>query len=645
MSSKASAKKATRRRFVKPPAFGAQLWEFSSSLRLLLMILIIAAIPLVVGTFLIQKPLGGFDPAKEIERIGPHLYALFESMSFYNIYHSWYFRGILLMISYNNVCCTIDRFFVKTHRLTSKAVGVIIVHVGVNVVLAGAFYGSQAGVEGFMQVFEDAPEPTDWMFNVTTGDRIPLPFATQLDDFRLVMWDKPDERIFLLDPQTRETQHRVVLDRGRPFPQTHPLGPADYAHQLWWALTGGPKDALRIEAYFPDATMRAVATETGAPDDPWVLELRSSTHAESGEGYLTADSPNRITFVPGQLSAGYTRARTPEQFARALQSDEEAGGDAPTLIVRDIRTGAATRFPARVGETVTLPDGAVSIRILEHIPDFARAPEGGVTSRSDAPNNPALHVELRDGDVVRTGWLLARFAAASVVRSDRYALSFRQGPRAGETAHTVDFVAGPNGERKLVHRLRGAVVDVMDAEPDTIFVLEELGTQMQVVRFLDGATFAFEVVNQSDHPHRPAIQVTLIQDGVSQGTEWLFVGQPLDMADGSTRVVYDRDFAIREFQSDLSIFKNGRKIIDRHEIIVNRYLAVDGYHIYQASYDEKGGRWSGLSIKRDPGIPVIYTGFGFMFLGVFFLFYMRPTLEARRTGRPLFPEAGVDDQF
>ena len=130
--------------------------------------------------------------------------------------------------------------------------------------------------------------------------------------------------------------------------------------------------------------------------------------------------------------------------------------------------------------------------------------------------------------------------------------------------------------------------------------------------------------------------MTLIAGGEVTFSEWLMPGRPMDLPDTTLRFVYDRDFGIKEFQSDLSIYKDGRKIIDKQEIIVNRYLAVDGYHIYQASYDEDNGRWSGLSIKRDPGLKITYTGFGFMFAGVFFLFYIRPVMEARRTGRPLF---------
>lgn len=58
---------------------------------------------------------------------------------------------------------------------------------------------------------------------------------------------------------------------------------------------------------------------------------------------------------------------------------------------------------------------------------------------------------------------------------------------------------------------------------------------------------------------------------------------------------------------------------------VNKPVSIKGWKLYQASYDEKAGRWSRLSIVegvRDPWLPVVYVGF-FMILAGNTLFFWR----------------------
>ena len=619
--------------------FRTQAWKLLASLRLLLVILGFAFIPLAVGTFFKQKALGGFNPDAEVERLGPQLYALLETFGVFNIYHSWYFLALLGLLSLNNVCCTIDRFYVKMKRLTSKAVGVIIVHVGVNVVLVGAAIGNRTGVEGFMQIFEGTQENT--MFDLVSMQQTELPFTVQLDDFRLQMYEEPDQRILFFDAQTRETSDVLTLDATVSLPHTYAIGRHDLLSSLVRFLRGGPDRSVRVERYFPDAHRRMVFEPTEDGSGPWGADLLVTRDDRQVEGYLTSGAPSRMVVLSERLTAAYVRAHTPEQFANALAS--RAGGrvDAPTLIVRDVRTGLETPYPLVVGEAVELHDGAVTLTALRYEPNFTARQGTIAQATGSAPRNPAVQVRLRDGSVERTGWLFARFGAASNVASDRVAVVFRQGLQAGGTPHEVDFVVGPGGERRVVHRVHGEVQTTGEALAGSVLRIEALDLELQVRRYVDGGRPKAVVENQSDEPVHPALEVTIEQKGAEPVTQWLFAGEPGDLPGTGENLVYQRDFAIREFQSDLSIFKDGRKVIDRQEIIVNRYLDVGGYHIYQASYDAEGGRWSGLSIKRDPGIPVIYSGFTLMFLGMIFLFYVRPVLESRRRGTPLIPEAAA----
>ncbi len=57
---------------------------------------------------------------------------------------------------------------------------------------------------------------------------------------------------------------------------------------------------------------------------------------------------------------------------------------------------------------------------------------------------------------------------------------------------------------------------------------------------------------------------------------------------------------------------------------VNKPLTVNGWKIYQQGYNEKKGRWSGLTILqivKDPWLPVVYTGIFMLMAGAVMLFW------------------------
>ena len=56
---------------------------------------------------------------------------------------------------------------------------------------------------------------------------------------------------------------------------------------------------------------------------------------------------------------------------------------------------------------------------------------------------------------------------------------------------------------------------------------------------------------------------------------------------------------------------------------MDRSMEIEGWKIYQLSYDESKGGWSDISIfelVRDPWLPVVYTGIVMMMLGAVCLF-------------------------
>ena len=78
----------------------------------------------------------------------------------------------------------------------------------------------------------------------------------------------------------------------------------------------------------------------------------------------------------------------------------------------------------------------------------------------------------------------------------------------------------------------------------------------------------------------------------------------------------------RIFNSELNIqAKNGKNVTTTIE--VNKPFHIEGWTIYQMSYNTEMGRWSELSVLelvRDPWLPVVYLGIFLMMAGAGFLF-------------------------
>ncbi|PIE88327.1 MAG: hypothetical protein CSA04_02490 [Bacteroidetes bacterium] len=88
----------------------------------------------------------------------------------------------------------------------------------------------------------------------------------------------------------------------------------------------------------------------------------------------------------------------------------------------------------------------------------------------------------------------------------------------------------------------------------------------------------------------------------------------------------------KRYASEVKVYtkKSGRET--RAVIEVNKPLKIEGWKIYQLSYDETMGRWSDISIfelVKDPWLPYVYIGIVFMLIGAIGLFIVAQKEEVR----------------
>jgi cytochrome c-type biogenesis protein CcsB len=65
-------------------------------------------------------------------------------------------------------------------------------------------------------------------------------------------------------------------------------------------------------------------------------------------------------------------------------------------------------------------------------------------------------------------------------------------------------------------------------------------------------------------------------------------------------------------------------------IWMNHPLSVKGYHVFQSSYQQSGGREASIfSVSKDPGQPIVFFGYGLLVLGMSIVFGTRVRLRQR----------------
>ena len=220
------------------------IWALFSSVKLTVGVLLTLAVTSVFGTLIPQMG----NPAQYVAKYGEFLYRLFSVLNLFDMYHSWWFRLLIVLLTANIVVCSIDRLsilwkivFVKTPRFNpaqfrkipikvsfkKKAplqrvkenytpylarafhysrvepsgkgfclyaekgrwtrLGVYIVHLSVVLLLLGGLIGSLFGFDGFVNIGEG--ETVDHI-RLRTGNNVkPLGFSIRCDDFDVSFYD------------------------------------------------------------------------------------------------------------------------------------------------------------------------------------------------------------------------------------------------------------------------------------------------------------------------------------------------------------------------------------------------------------------------------------------------------------------------
>ena len=82
-----------------------KLWKFFASVHLTVVVLIALAASSVIGTLIPQNE----DPMENVERFGKFWFTIFDFLNIFDMYHSGWFRFMILLLGINIVVCSVER--------------------------------------------------------------------------------------------------------------------------------------------------------------------------------------------------------------------------------------------------------------------------------------------------------------------------------------------------------------------------------------------------------------------------------------------------------------------------------------------------------------------------------------------------------
>jgi cytochrome c biogenesis protein len=220
------------------------VWKFFTSIKLTVVVLLTLAVTSIVGTLIPQNE----DPAAYVQAYGEFAFRLFSTLGLFDMYHSWWFQSLIVLLTVNIVVCSIDRLsatrnilFVRKpsfhvsrfRKLKNKETfdddrspeqirtlyasyverafrhsqmentekgfcifgekgrwtrfGVYTVHLSVILLLVGGLIGSIFGFDGFANIPEGETVTSVRLGN--NGKTLPLPFELRCDDFNVSFYD------------------------------------------------------------------------------------------------------------------------------------------------------------------------------------------------------------------------------------------------------------------------------------------------------------------------------------------------------------------------------------------------------------------------------------------------------------------------
>jgi hypothetical protein len=537
------------------------------------------------------------------------------------VYRAWWFQGLLAFLAVNLAIAALERYPWKRRHLPF-----VLAHLGIILILIGGIIGGRFGVEGQLIIPEGQAErvlqlPGNILAvsvpNPGTQRRFPTSFETQA-------WVREPHAVFPVTLDGRQV--RLVVDR-----------------------------------YYPDAVAQETIRGDGPDENPAVHVVL--THGVQQDAiWLFARQPDRFGIGWGEGHVLFLEPRTEAQFARLMDPQAAPPPARGVVTVRLEDSGRTIDIPVpdERGKTVALKGTPYRITFKDYFPDFAIG-EQGPMSQSPEPRTPAVSFTLSGPEGTDPHLLFALHPDIATMHgwthrikaqvSYTHAASDSLPPSAivllrSPAGHLAAVLTGAAGERQVLDRVE---VSAPVTHP-------WLGYEFTIAAYEPRAQLIETLVNRSDTVRGDAIHVA-VEEGGQRAEAWVRMRGAAELAVGREpllveyrpdrrelpvtvklldfrKIDYPGTQMAAEFESDVQLSDPARGIILMRKISMNKPLRYRGYSFYQSSFIPGPVETTVLSVRSDPGTPLVYAGFLIVIGGVVAMFIGRsPSVTRKRKAR------------
>jgi len=155
-----------------------------------------------------------------------------------------------------------------------------------------------------------------------------------------------------------------------------------------------------------------------APAAPAATEAAGG---ESGAAKLPEGHAEIDKFAENIQKMSHSNIKTSKEVR--ISDEVKARWKEVTLDIMDFASKQTASVKFEIGSTVKLNDEGARLRVVAFVPDYAIV-EDRIESRSNDPVNPAVLVELLDGDkVVTRGWVFRDFPDFNSFNDSRFGVA------------------------------------------------------------------------------------------------------------------------------------------------------------------------------------------------------------------------------
>jgi hypothetical protein len=156
-------------------------------------------------------------------------------------------------------------------------------------------------------------------------------------------------------------------------------------------------------------------------------------------------------------------------------------------------------------------------------------------------------------------------------------------------------------------------------------IVKELFSNLKL-KEIKGRMQAFDDLNSGTNP---AIKTRIVNNDGTEEELIAFANHAGQMGNSKKYAIqYFLSGMVKDYFSDVQIIDNG-KVVKEKSIQVNDPLYYGGYHFYQQSYDQKGEKYTILSVFSDSGLYLVYTGYILLMIGIIWLMWLIPLIHSR----------------